>query len=98
MYLRQLANGIFQRMGEFQLHLLCGGPGVSGDNHRILANEGRIFQAPQVEKRQDASCHQQNKHHPADGAMAYRVLGNVHGELLPRVLLFDVDGLPGTQA
>ena len=79
--LRQLANGVFQRVGQLQLHLLGCGTGVGGDDHCVLANKGRVFQAPQVEKRHGTAHRDQDKHHPADGAMAHRVFSDIHHAL-----------------
>ena len=78
MHLRQLADGVFQRVGQLQFHLLGRGARIGGDDHRVLANKGRVFQAPQVEERHGSAHRDQDKHHPADGAMAYRVFGDIH--------------------
>ena len=93
----QLANGIFQRVGQLELDLFGGGTGIGGDDQCVLGEKRRVFQPAQVEERHYASHGQQNKHHPADGAMAYRILGDIHGELLPLLIWLDINCLAGTE-
>ncbi|MNC69305.1 hypothetical protein D3C75_1199810 [compost metagenome] len=53
--IRQLLNGIFQRQGDFFLHLLGRSAVITGDYHRSLDGKGRILQPADVEKRQHAA-------------------------------------------
>ena len=81
MHFRQLADGVFQGVGQLQLHFLGRGARIGGDDHRVLANKGWVFQAAQVEERHGSTHRDQDKHHPADGAMAHRVFGDIHNAL-----------------